>query len=112
MKTKSIYELLCLLKNHFRMFGRTYSNPTEAMEIDGLCILVRYLHSIKIINILEVNKLKEYIADNRPDYVPDEFKPHWSDMDYYWFPGERKPRKQWLNQHIKLNKPKDYVSKT
>jgi hypothetical protein len=85
MKTRPIKELLELMLENIWMF-RT-----------GLCMLSMSLYTWDIITGEEYLALRAYISRNKPKRL------YSIDRDYYWQPGNEKPRIAWLNKHIELN---------
>ena len=64
----------------------------------GLCAWVNDLNMHRIINSTEWDILRKYIQDHRPWYSSLLYS-----GDYYWTPGNIKPRIRWIKKHIKKN---------
>ena len=82
--TRSIKELL-------RIVLKNIDN-----HVLGLCHLVRQLYRNNIINIDELILLLNYIMNHRPNNTYKEMG-----SVYFWKRGEKKPRIEWLEKHIK-----------
>jgi len=98
MKTRSIRELLILLRDNENIF--------EEYECSGLCSLINSLYQIHLINYLEYHVLEEYIKYHRPMKGKhfNEQK-HLNRSAWYWDLHKWNPRKAWLESRIKLNNP-------
>jgi hypothetical protein len=62
----------------------------------GLCGLAWRLNNRRMISVEECIDIREYIRQQRP-------KKTYKGYDYYWKPGNEKPRINWLKKHIELN---------
>ena len=63
----------------------------------GLCGLAWRLSNRRMISIEECLDIREYIRQQRP-------KRTYKHYDYYWKPGNIKPRIAWLKRHIEMNR--------
>lgn len=72
----------------------------------GLCQWVYSLYVNNKITYPELDRLTDYIRNNRPekDWSVSSFlylnKPY---LSFYWKSGKLYPRVQWIKKHIKLN---------
>jgi len=62
----------------------------------GLCGLAWRLDNLRMISLEECLDIREYIKSQRP-------KKTYKGYDYYWMPGNVKPRINWLKKHIEIN---------
>jgi len=88
MKTRTIKELLQLMLDNQNLFCK------------GLCGWSTELGYYGLINSSECSQLIKYIDDNKPSKLHHYF---FGNGNYYWNPGEIKPRIKWIKKHIKLN---------
>ena len=69
-------------------------NTVESSWIGGLCTLIEVLYLDDFISTDERDILSIHMGDNKPEGA---------DIDKYWWPkGEIQPRKEWLENQIKL----------
>lgn len=64
-------------------------------EFTGMCGEVGLLHRKDIITYKEAESLIEYIEDLEPENV-------YFHTGYYWCPGLKEPRIEWINKRIKI----------
>jgi hypothetical protein len=83
---RSIIELLKIVLDNV--------NSVESIGIGGLCSLIDELYLDDYINTDELDMLSIYMGDNIP------VDKSW--CDYWWPKYEVKPRKEWLENQIKL----------
>lgn len=81
---KTTIELLELLKETIK----------EDKKIIGMCRCVHIMHLKNKINKEEYLLLNKYISDNDPGFRSLKSLYHW------WYPGLKKPRIEWLEEHI------------
>lgn len=67
----------------------------------GLCWLVVRLDVWCDINYEEKRFLLDFISENRPTRWTSWHLFFYPDSVFHWTPGEIKPRRKWLNKHIK-----------
>jgi len=72
----------------------------ESRKPSGLCSLVIILFDNDIISILEKKHLLQYIESNRPYYISSSYR-HWFQK------SNKKPRLDWLDQQIKIERKKE-----
>jgi len=106
METRSIYELLIILRDNAKV-TKSYFGLKQRI-ISGLCNEMLNMSTTGITNKYNISH-KEYsifflyIQINRPKWNMGNA--------YGWKPTLWRPRLKWLNEHIKLNKPKMKESK-
>jgi hypothetical protein len=67
-----------------------------SMFKNGLCGLVWALYRENIISAHEYYTLKDVISKGRPKRTFDD--------EWYWKPGNKKPRVNWINKQIEIQK--------
>lgn len=103
MKTRSIRELLVILKDNEELFYQE--------ECSGLCTLVCALTDEEIITEDEHELISNYIMDNRPKRGKHLDKSNWRGNfnkaplgSWYWEAFLWEPREAWLDSRLKLKK--------
>lgn len=93
---KTINELLHLLKFN-------YENSDQKF---GLCFSIFDLREQGIINSDEYIYLIKYLKTNIPVNIFYTWEGYeCDDSELFWYPvGQSKPRLEWLNKHIEINK--------
>ena len=104
---RPIKELLEFMLENVNLLGTRYESPQylgfPPFNIDGLCILARYLWVKKIVTVDERDEIRSYIGMHRPNNVSKKYRPIEGEDDYYyWTPNAKPPRVYWLKKHIKL----------
>jgi hypothetical protein len=69
----------------------------------GLCGLAWRLNNLRMISLEECLDIREYIKSQRPKKTYKQYNYIRLNYDYYWKPGNAKPRIAWLKKHIELN---------
>jgi len=92
-----ILDVLNLLEEVFEESPNSLPEIKHNLDLTkfGLCYATYYLFTTRFITLEELNIARDYIKANRPDDVP-------TDSTYFYIPGSRKPRLEWLDKHIKL----------
>ena len=88
MKQRTILELLIILRDHIEKF--------EYFD-DGMCWEISRLFSCSKIEVIEHDKLLDYLIINSPG---KGIRHHW------WKSGLKNPRINWLNERIKIERKK------
>jgi hypothetical protein len=77
----------------------------EPLLVAGLCWSTYKLFIKKIINVKEFKYLSNFIENNRPKGGSPHFDPDQVNSAFYWPQGQWKPRKLWLEDLIKYQRP-------
>jgi hypothetical protein len=75
-------------------------NRTNRLRF-GLCVVASDLYKMMVITKEEYLRLQKYIDENQPRNLYNWFGLRYT--QFYWKPGDRKPRIKWLKKHIGLN---------
>lgn len=67
----------------------------------GLCGLAKQLYDNGVINVEEAIRIQQYIESQRPGGF-QQYSYWWESLSYWWPKGEIQPRKEWLENQIKL----------
>lgn len=95
---KTISKLLELVKEHYLKF-------VELDKHRSLCGIVGYLHTLEIITLDELEVLKKYIKNNRPEDSGE--RAYWYNFNNDWDIALSSPefvekRTKWLEEQINL----------
>lgn len=86
---KSIHEMLTRIKIDIEGDGEDFTC--------GMCRVISSLWMIGIFTKSEELFIDSYITRNKPSGVVNA---------YWWKSGDPKPRIEWLNYHLSINKPR------